>query len=105
MDESANMLFHGPLAVIIIRSLAILALCAPDPSLVTKKSPIEKFKRLRTPGSFRASLYQVAANMCNAFRTADYAMNKIRASLVDLPDYFESALEAVDQVFHNNLML
>ena len=99
MNESANMLYHGPQAVFLVESLALLSVCAPDPSLITAEMPREKFVRLKTPGSFRASLYQVAANMCAAFQTADYSMNTIRASLVDLPDYFETTLDIINQVY------
>lgn len=92
------MLYHGPQAVIVVQGIAILAAASPDPSLICDGMPVENFKHLTTPSSFRASLYQVASAMCNAFRQADSSMNTIRAALADLPYYFYSALEIIGQV-------
>uniref|UniRef100_A0AC34F063 Uncharacterized protein n=1 Tax=Panagrolaimus sp. ES5 TaxID=591445 RepID=A0AC34F063_9BILA len=97
MNESANMLYHGPQAVVLVQSLAILAVCAPDPSLDVATLKPEIKNRLADPGSFRASLLHVANKMCNAFREADKTMKTIRASLVDFPDYFSAAIEVLGQ--------
>uniref|UniRef100_A0A914ZAA3 Uncharacterized protein n=1 Tax=Panagrolaimus superbus TaxID=310955 RepID=A0A914ZAA3_9BILA len=97
LDESANMLYNGPQAVVLVQALAIMAVCAPDPSLNVQSLNQDIVARLGDPESFRASLLHVANNMCNAFRQGDYAMKKIRAALIDLPDYFEATLEVVGQ--------
>uniref|UniRef100_A0A914PKR4 Uncharacterized protein n=1 Tax=Panagrolaimus davidi TaxID=227884 RepID=A0A914PKR4_9BILA len=97
MNESANMLYHGPQAAVLVQSIAILSVCAPDPSLDIQSLAPDVKGRLADPGSFRASLLHVANQMCNAFRQADYAMKKIRACLIDLPDYFDATLEVVGQ--------
>ncbi|CAJ0956184.1 unnamed protein product, partial [Mesorhabditis belari] len=97
LDQSVGMLYNAPQAVVLVEALAILAAAAPDPSLVSENMPAEKFTRLKTPSSFKASLYQVASSMCNAFRTADVSMMTIKAKLVDLPDDFVSTLEVIGE--------
>ncbi len=88
------MLHHAPQAVILVESLAVLAACTIDVSLVSDDYPALKFKRLTCPGSFKASLYEVSTHICNAFRTADSSMNKIKMALIDMPNYFDNALDA-----------
>jgi hypothetical protein len=97
MNESADLLYHGPQAVVMVQCLAVLAVCAPDPTLNIDTLNPDTKKRLGDPGSFRASLLHLANRMCDAFLQADYSMKKIRACLVDLPDYFDATLEVVDQ--------
>ena len=98
MNNDTNIFYYAPQSVFLIHSLSILSICAPDLSLITTLMSKESFAHLKTPESFRASLYQVVCDMFDAFRIADSCMNKIHLSLKDLPDYFESALESINMV-------
>uniref|UniRef100_A0AC35F6S4 Uncharacterized protein n=1 Tax=Panagrolaimus sp. PS1159 TaxID=55785 RepID=A0AC35F6S4_9BILA len=95
MNDNVGMLYDGPNAVLVVSSLAIIAAATDDPSLISEKMPKESFKRLKTPGSFRASLYQISTSMCLAFRKADTSMGTIRSCLIDMPDHIQDALNNV----------
>uniref|UniRef100_A0A914Q6L0 Uncharacterized protein n=1 Tax=Panagrolaimus davidi TaxID=227884 RepID=A0A914Q6L0_9BILA len=95
MNDNVCMLYDGPNAVLVVNSLAVLAAATDDPSLISEKMPKESFKRLKTPSSFRASLYQVSTSMCGAFRKADTSMGTIRSCLIDMPDHIQDALYSV----------
>ncbi|CAJ0956467.1 unnamed protein product, partial [Mesorhabditis belari] len=103
LDHCVGMLYNAPQAVVLVEALAILAAPATDPSLVSEEMPLGEFRRLKTPSSFKASLYQVASSMCNAFRTADVSMMTIKAKLADLPDDFVSTLEVTGEIHKPNL--
>uniref|UniRef100_A0A914P7U8 Uncharacterized protein n=1 Tax=Panagrolaimus davidi TaxID=227884 RepID=A0A914P7U8_9BILA len=60
MNESADLLYHGPQAVVMVQCLAVLAVCAPDPTLNIDTLNPDTKKRLGDPGSFRASLLHLA---------------------------------------------
>ena len=102
IDGRAQMLYYGPIVVRLVEHLAIISIYAPNISLVTHLTPKDEFRYLKTPESFRASLYQVACDIFDAFCVADSCMNKIHISLKDLPDYFEGTLEAINKVYFLN---
>uniref|UniRef100_A0A914YXR0 Uncharacterized protein n=1 Tax=Panagrolaimus superbus TaxID=310955 RepID=A0A914YXR0_9BILA len=93
-ETTAENLLHAPMACSLIQTLAILAKCTKDVSLISDDSK-ERFDYLKRPNSFRASLYEVINAMCKAFRTANNAMDKIHLSLESMPDLMNDCLEAL----------
>ena len=90
-------LLHAPKAACMIETLTILACCTKDPSLRSGAID-EKFLYLRTPDSFKASLYQVINSMKEAFRTGHTCVERIRLSLENLPDCMEDIMDALEEV-------
>ena len=93
----AGNLLYAPEACCMVEILTVLAGCAKDPSLRSGDKD-EQFLFLRTPGSFKASLYQVITSMCNAFRTAHNSMHKIHMNLEDIPEFMHDLLQAINEV-------
>jgi len=56
------------------------------------KPPKGGFKKMKHPGSFRASLVQVAGDGYKAFNTAQKSMDEIRLKCHQMPDDFKEAL-------------
>uniref|UniRef100_A0A914RAV6 Uncharacterized protein n=1 Tax=Panagrolaimus davidi TaxID=227884 RepID=A0A914RAV6_9BILA len=90
-------LLHAPEACCMVEALIILACCTKDPSLISAEG-IKTFRYLRTPGSYKSSLYQVINSVWNAFRVAYNSMQRIQLSLSGMPDLLNDLMEATNNL-------
>lgn len=97
-ESTAEYLLHAPEACCIIEALAILAASFKKDASLKSGDKDEKFVYLRTPDSFRASLYQVINAMCAAFRTAHNSMDKIQLTLAGMSGLMADSQDAMDHV-------
>uniref|UniRef100_A0AC34FPI1 Uncharacterized protein n=1 Tax=Panagrolaimus sp. ES5 TaxID=591445 RepID=A0AC34FPI1_9BILA len=97
VSDTAGLLLLSAQAPFLMQQIAVISSTAPDPSLISSNLPKEKFLNLKNPGSFKSCLCQVAGDTGRAYRQADYSMGTIKAVLQDLPNYFISALEILNQ--------
>uniref|UniRef100_A0A914ENV3 Uncharacterized protein n=1 Tax=Acrobeloides nanus TaxID=290746 RepID=A0A914ENV3_9BILA len=93
MNDNLSMLYSGTRTVCLMGSLAVLASCGTDVSLVTEQMPVNRFQFLKNPHSFRASIYQLLASISDAFRVSNTCMGTIKASLSDIPDNLSDIIE------------
>jgi hypothetical protein len=93
-ETNANLIISAPQACCMIEILTVLASCAKPISLVCPNGK-NKFEHLKTPDSFKASLYQVINEMSDAFRVAHNSMTKINNNLKGMPSILNDIFEGI----------
>lgn len=93
-ETNASLIVAAPKACCMIEILTVLASCTKQISLLSPEGQ-NKFQHLKTPDSFKASLYQVINEMSEAFRVAHNSMTKINNNLKGMPSVLNDIFEGI----------
>ncbi len=86
----------APFAISVLSTLNLVAAEGRDFELVEKED-IPKFKHLKIPNSFRATISNLSNEACNAFIHADGSMHRIWLTMRQVPKHVEGAMKVMVQ--------
>ncbi|KAF5890074.1 myosin-2 heavy chain-like [Clarias magur] len=85
----------APLSIAILGELVFIS--SKTDFFINKNPPIDGYKFIRYPGSFRACLMQVCNSGWGAFNEAQKNMDQIRLHTMAVPDYMKTAMKILFQ--------
>ncbi len=86
----------APYAISVLSTVNLFAAEGRDFELVEGED-ISRFKNLKFPNSFRATISDVSNKACNAFFLADSSMHRIWLIMRQVPKHVQGALEVMDE--------
>ena len=90
-NDLNSQLACAPFALSVLATVNLIAAEGRDFELVAKED-IPKFKHLKFPDSFRATISNLSNEACNAFFRADSAMHRIYLTMKQVPKHVEGAM-------------